>query len=176
MNYESLNRNAISFVLNTQALSQVWILIVRNWPIKARIRCHGISRKPIRRRAVGEKIQFPTPESLRGMGTRFQGNDSWDRFGRTSVNYDWSMVLKATINQSQVTLVNSSDPPEIVALKACTHSSNSFWIEEFHPYLLLLLVFSFQVVNCLCQLGSTVSISGVFGRCTSTGSEAVLTL
>ena len=172
-----MNSNAISFVLNPQTLSQVWILVVRNWPIKARIRCHGISRKPIRGRAVGEKIQFPTPESLRGMGTRFPCNDSWDRFGRTSVNYDWSMVFKATINQSQVTLVNPNDPRgEIVAPKACTHSSYTFWSGEFQPYLLLLLVFSFQVVNCLCQLGSAVSISGVFDRCTSTGSEAVLTL
>ena len=42
-------------------------------PIKARIRCHGISRKPIRGRAVGEKIQFLTPETIRGMRTRFRG-------------------------------------------------------------------------------------------------------
>ena len=30
--------------------------------------------------------------------------------GRTSANYDWSMVFKATINQSQVTLVDPNDP------------------------------------------------------------------
>ena len=78
-------------------------LIVRNPPIKARIRCHGISRKPIRGRAVGEKIQFLTPETIRGIET-ISGQ------GRTSVNYDWSMVFKATINQSQVTLVNPNHP------------------------------------------------------------------
>ena len=94
---------------------------------------------------------------------------------RTSVHYDWSMVFKATINQSQVTLVNPNDPRDRCT-ESLSHSSNSFWSEEFQPYLLLLLFFLFQVVNCLCQLGSTVSISGVFGRCGSTGSEAVLTL
>jgi len=169
MNYESLNRNAISFVLNPQTLSQVWILIVRNWPIKARIRCHGISRKPIRGRAVGEKIQFPTPESLRGMGTRLRG-----RGGQALIMIGRWYSRQPLTNHKQ--RLSTHTIPEIAAPKACTHSSYSFWSGEFQPYLLLFLVFSFQVVNCLCQLGSTVSISGVFGRCTSTGSEEALKL
>ena len=57
--------------------------------------------------------QFPTPESIRGMGTSFRRNDFWDRLwglvggggggggeAEASVNYDWSIVALNTIAQS----------------------------------------------------------------------------
>lgn len=49
------------------------------------------------------------------------------------------MVLKAKINQSQVTLVHPNDPgnfPEIVGPRACTHFplplDSTFWIPEWN--------------------------------------------
>ena len=42
-------------------------------------------------------------------------------FGWTSVNYVWPMVFKATINQSEVTLVHPNDPKNL-----CAESLTSF--------------------------------------------------
>ena len=49
--------------------------------------------------------QFPTPESIRGMGTSFRRNDFWDRLwglggAEASVNYDWLIVALNAIAQS----------------------------------------------------------------------------
>ena len=41
--------------------------------------------------------KFPTPETIRGMGTSFRCNDFWD--GWTCVTFDWWMVSMATINR-----------------------------------------------------------------------------
>ena len=55
--------------------------------------------------------EFPTPETLRGIGTsfrrtqRFLGSFEW-----TSITYDWLMVVLNTIDQSELTLVHPNDP------------------------------------------------------------------
>ena len=59
---------------------------------------------------VSTFILFATPETLRGMGTSFLREDFLGSFGWTSVSYDWSMVFKANINQSEVTLVHLHGP------------------------------------------------------------------
>ena len=41
-------------------------------------------------------------------------------WGGRGISYDWSVVFKATINQSQVTPVQMI--PEIAVPEACTHS------------------------------------------------------
>ena len=59
--------------------------------------------------------------TLRRMDASFGHCDFWDCFwGGRGISYDWSVVFKATINQSQVTPVQMI--PEIIVPKACTHS------------------------------------------------------
>ena len=57
-------------------------------------------------------VDFPVQKLLEGewvqaLGTVTSGIVQVDK---TSVSYDWSMVFKATINQSQVTLAHPNDP------------------------------------------------------------------
>ena len=59
--------------------------------------------------------------TLRRMDASFGRCDFWDCFwGGRGISYDWSVVFKATINQSQVTPIQMI--PEIIVPKACTHS------------------------------------------------------
>ena len=51
------------------------------------------------------KQQLPTKETQGRMVTISGYSDFW----LTSISYDWSMVFKTIINQSQVTLVHSND-------------------------------------------------------------------
>ena len=69
-------------------------------------------------------------EAITGMGVCFWYNDfgiASCPSGWTSVNYDWSMVVKATINQSKALRLAHQTIPEIVAPKACAHSPYSLW-------------------------------------------------
>ena len=59
--------------------------------------------------------------TLRRMDASFGRCDFWDCFwGGRGISYDWSVVFKATTNQSQVTAVQMI--PEIAVPEACTHS------------------------------------------------------
>ena len=57
---------------------------------------------------------FPLRVILHFANSRENGYKLWVQslgaFGWTSLSYDWSIVFKATINQSYVTLVHQNDP------------------------------------------------------------------
>ena len=58
--------------------------------------------------------------NFKGNGYKLSSRRFLGSFGWTSVSYDWSMVVKANINQSEITLVHLT-VPEIVSSTACTH-------------------------------------------------------
>ena len=62
--------------------------------------------------------EFPTPETQGRMSTSFVCSDFWDRLGGQA---DWSMVFKATIDQSQVTLLHPNE-------------SRNHCAESLHPF------------------------------------------
>ena len=78
---------------------------------------------------------FPLRLILHFTNCRENGYKLWVQwflasFGWTSICYDWSMVFKATINQSYVTLVHKTIPEFVAPKASCTHSPYSFWSGE----------------------------------------------
>ena len=68
---------------------------------------------------------FPTSETLRRMSTSFGLSDIWDRafeWTSDSYGYEWLLVFKAAISQSEVTLVNLNGPRNLCAESSCPFS------------------------------------------------------
>ena len=63
------------------------------------------------------------------MGTNFGCSDFWDRLGRQAfvVIDQWYSMQPLTNHKS---LLSTQTIPEIVVLKACTHSPDSSWSGE----------------------------------------------
>ena len=59
---------------------------------------------------AAHSVQFPTQANYKGNGYKLSAQPFLGSFGRTSNSYDWLMVLKATINQSQGLLVHQTIP------------------------------------------------------------------
>ena len=71
-------------------------------------------------------LLFPTSETLRRMSTSFGLSDIWDRafeWTSDSYGYEWLLVFKATISQSELTLVYLHCPKNLCA-------------ESLYPFLL----------------------------------------
>ena len=80
----------------------------REWGCPKRGDAHVTATPHFRKKLTGERVQ--------ALGAVINGLFEW-----TSVSYDWSMVFKATSNQSEVTLVHPQDPRD-----RCAHSLYPF--------------------------------------------------
>ena len=65
--------------------------------------------------------EFPTPETQGRMSTSFGCSDFWDRLGGQAMLWLVDGILKATIDQSQVTLLHPNE-------------SRNHCAESLHPF------------------------------------------
>ena len=87
--------------------------------------CSGQNAIIFSREGLVQGLNSKFPTSIPTFHMRYAECPPPRAFGWASVSYDWSMVFKVTVNQSQATLATQTIP-EIIAPKACTCSLNSF--------------------------------------------------